>query len=80
MSPESNQMFVFGLCLSYTKDDVGHLWGRDSDTCLEMLGQRRWAKLGTAGVLSERWRGAEVPKEGGETRRCCPEMQPRETV
>ncbi|MXQ91598.1 hypothetical protein E5288_WYG001750 [Bos mutus] len=35
-------MFVFGLCLSYTKDDVGHLWSRDSDTCLEMLGQRRF--------------------------------------
>ena len=80
MSPESNQIFVFGLCLSYTKDDVDHLWGRDSDACLEMQGQWRWAKLETVGVLSGRGRGGEEPQEGGETRRCCPEMQPRETV
>lgn len=80
MSPESNQVFVFVLCLSYIKDDVGHLWGQDSDTRLEMLGQWRWAKLGTAWVLSGRGRGGEEPKEGGETRRCCPEMQPRGTV
>ena len=80
MSPESNQIFVFGLCLSYTKDDVDHLWGRDSDACLEMQGPWRWAKLETVGVLSGRGRGGEDPKEGGETRRCCPEMQPRETV
>lgn len=73
-------MSVFGLCLSYIKDGVGHLWGRDSDTRLVMLGQWRWAKPGTMWVLSGRGKGAEEPKEGGETRPCYPEMQPRETV
>ena len=51
-------MSVFGLCLSYIKDGVGHLWGRDSDTRLEMLGQWRWARLGTMWVLSGRGKGA----------------------
>ena len=39
VSPGSNQVFIFVLCLSFIKDDVGHLWGQDLNTCLEMLGQ-----------------------------------------